>query len=176
MASWLSQWLKYTKNEPEKMASWLSQWLKYTPIYANGLGTRPWFVGFYFLCPEIMSKWQVGLASGLNTKIGLASGLNIPKHTMNIEWACLGPTSNDSLRFCLFELAWAQSSSRRWAGPVANLACGSWLSQWLKCTQYPSKKSSFESCSETSFFPSRMVSIWWFFDKSGQLPKSTSLD
>ena len=112
MASSLSQWLKYTKNEPPKMARPLSQWLKYTPIYANGLGTRLWFAGFYFLCPEIMSKWQVGLASGLNTKLGLASGLNIPKHTMNIEWACLGPTSNDSLRFCLFELAWARSSPR----------------------------------------------------------------
>ena len=85
MVSWLSQWLKYTKNEPPKMARSLSQWLKYTPIFANGLGTRPWFVGFYFLCREVMSKWQVGLASGLNTKIGLATGLNIPKHSMNTE-------------------------------------------------------------------------------------------
>ena len=84
MANWLSQWLKYTKNEPPKMARSLSQWLTYTPIYANGLGTRPRFVGFYFLYFESMSKWQVGLASGLNTEIGLGSGLNIAKHTMNI--------------------------------------------------------------------------------------------
>ena len=46
----------------------------------NGMNGR-----VYFFVLEIMSKWQVGLASGLNTKIGLASGLNIPKHAMNIE-------------------------------------------------------------------------------------------
>ena len=36
MASSLSQWLKYIKNEPPKMARPLSQWLKFTAIYANG--------------------------------------------------------------------------------------------------------------------------------------------
>ena len=53
-----------------------------------------------FLCPEIMSKWQVGLASGLNTKIGLASGLNIPTHTRgDTGGGSVDPTSNDSLVF-----------------------------------------------------------------------------
>ena len=57
---------------------------KWLWVFATNLGS---LVSFYFLCPEIMSKWQVRLANGLNIPkmnpqkwhVRSASGLNLPQ-------------------------------------------------------------------------------------------------
>ena len=65
MASWLSQWLKYTKNEKRRRASLRSlnplQMLELVLLPENGSGFSPSglesLLCFYFFVPEIMSKW-----------------------------------------------------------------------------------------------------------------------